>query len=358
MAINAYYGLPGSGKSYNVVGNVIIPALKGGRKVATNIPLTEKATELAKQTGSEITQFANDVNRTYFTELDYGTVIVIDEAWRYCKSGERMDKIEEGFQELLTMHRHQVDSDGNNTEITFITQSEGHLCKFVVDMVETAYKVKKVELPAKKPYWRLDVYQGEGAGRLQGLKTLTDSGKYDPEVFEYYKTAVLSETGEKGSEEKLDKRSSLMNNKLVKYGIPLAVVLFIVGVWSSVTSFKSMMGMNENEESVYVEPPKVNQSRSYTAGDSKTVSPSPLPAVKPADSANFQYVGYIQSPSKAWYVVRHNNGKIFHLEPKDCRSYMSSVQCEGVGQNITPVSGGQSETGIGRLPPLKGSEMQ
>ena len=37
MSINAYVGLMGSGKSYEVVSSVIVNALKNGRDVVTNI---------------------------------------------------------------------------------------------------------------------------------------------------------------------------------------------------------------------------------------------------------------------------------------------------------------------------------
>ena len=39
MSTLAYVGRPGSGKSYAVVENQIMPALKAGIKVVTNIPL-------------------------------------------------------------------------------------------------------------------------------------------------------------------------------------------------------------------------------------------------------------------------------------------------------------------------------
>jgi zona occludens toxin len=35
MAINAYTGLMGSGKSYEVVSSVILPAVKSGRRVVS-----------------------------------------------------------------------------------------------------------------------------------------------------------------------------------------------------------------------------------------------------------------------------------------------------------------------------------
>ena len=39
MAIQLYCGRPGSGKSYGVIENVLIPALKTSRIIYTNIPL-------------------------------------------------------------------------------------------------------------------------------------------------------------------------------------------------------------------------------------------------------------------------------------------------------------------------------
>lgn len=37
MAITAYIGTPGSGKSYEIVRSVIIPAVCAGRRIVTNI---------------------------------------------------------------------------------------------------------------------------------------------------------------------------------------------------------------------------------------------------------------------------------------------------------------------------------
>ncbi|WP_370618253.1 zonular occludens toxin domain-containing protein [Citrobacter meridianamericanus] len=37
MAISGYIGIPGSGKSYECVANVLLPAVLSGRRVITNI---------------------------------------------------------------------------------------------------------------------------------------------------------------------------------------------------------------------------------------------------------------------------------------------------------------------------------
>lgn len=52
MAISAYIGIPGSGKSYEAVCNVIIPAFTSGRRVVTNI--------YGLQNSSQLTASVND----------------------------------------------------------------------------------------------------------------------------------------------------------------------------------------------------------------------------------------------------------------------------------------------------------
>jgi len=64
MPFDFYCGRPGSGKSYGVVENVIVPAFKQGRDVVTNLPLVvdelrkafpESPTRLNMVTNEEIT---------------------------------------------------------------------------------------------------------------------------------------------------------------------------------------------------------------------------------------------------------------------------------------------------------------
>ena len=64
MAISAYIGIPGSGKSYEAVCNVIIPAFTSGRRVVTNIYglQKDKITERYPDATGEIIVVDNDEN--------------------------------------------------------------------------------------------------------------------------------------------------------------------------------------------------------------------------------------------------------------------------------------------------------
>lgn len=93
MAISAYIGIPGSGKSYEAVCNVIIPAFTSGRRVVTNIYglQKDKITERYPDATGEIIVVDNDdvLKADFFpfkggegSFCQFGDLIVIDEAWR------------------------------------------------------------------------------------------------------------------------------------------------------------------------------------------------------------------------------------------------------------------------------------
>lgn len=88
MAIDAYTGLPRSGKSYSVVKHVIIPSLKDKRVIRTNIPL---AAEITEQFGGEVHQ----LDPEWFKDPDLcdtfkpGDVVILDELWRRWPAGSK-----------------------------------------------------------------------------------------------------------------------------------------------------------------------------------------------------------------------------------------------------------------------------
>lgn len=101
MAISAYIGIPGSGKSYEAVYNVIIPAFTSSRRVVTNIYglQKDKITERYPDATGEIIVVDNDdvLKADFFpfkggegSFCQFGDLIVIDEAWRIFGSDKDM----------------------------------------------------------------------------------------------------------------------------------------------------------------------------------------------------------------------------------------------------------------------------
>ncbi|WP_241507524.1 zonular occludens toxin domain-containing protein [Pseudomonas aeruginosa] len=101
MAIDAYVGKPGHGKSYGVVEHVIIPSLKQDRHVVTNIPL--EVDMLLMDFGGTIEQLPED----WFEREDLadfappGSVLVLDELWRRWPKGQKTNDAADGRQEAV-----------------------------------------------------------------------------------------------------------------------------------------------------------------------------------------------------------------------------------------------------------------
>ncbi|CAK0748123.1 hypothetical protein CCP3SC1AL1_1590005 [Gammaproteobacteria bacterium] len=97
MAIQYYCGRPGSGKSYGVIENVVMPALALNRPIYTNIPLNMAAiAEDYPEAYKNITVFENEdlagIAGDYLMTI-VGAVIIIDECWRWWAAGARVNDI-------------------------------------------------------------------------------------------------------------------------------------------------------------------------------------------------------------------------------------------------------------------------
>ncbi len=101
--IYAYTGLPGSGKSYDVVLNQVLPALKASRHVVTNIPLNMPDI-LALVPGARVTEFPTErVQGSPEMIWEYaqpGVVLIIDEVWRLFPAGQKANQVPEPYRKL------------------------------------------------------------------------------------------------------------------------------------------------------------------------------------------------------------------------------------------------------------------
>jgi len=117
MAISAYVGLSGHGKSYEVVKSVIIPAIASGRRVVSNIyGLNKQLIEeycLSKDKklspdnlgelvvvdndlclGVDFYPYKNAIDNKIETFCKAGDLIIIDEAWRFFPKKEKINYLE------------------------------------------------------------------------------------------------------------------------------------------------------------------------------------------------------------------------------------------------------------------------
>ena len=302
MAIDAYTGLPRSGKSYSVVKNVILPSLREGRSVYTNIPLSDLLHE-------EFPGLIHQLPGDWFTRDDLatlfppGAVVVLDELWRRWPSGLKTNKVPFADKEFLAEHGHLVDENGKTTRVVLVTQDLSQIAAFARDLVAMTYRSTKLDAVGAAGRFRVDVYQGAVTGqkppKSQLVRSLFD--KYDPEVYKYYKSSTKSLAGDVGDESRADKRANIWRSPFIIFSIAGPVLLIPVLLWWLIGYFSSGFGM--------VEAAPVPEPESVGVVNPPPPAPLTAPAVQPAPVARSQPVQVsapaAPSDSTFWRLVGH-----------------------------------------------------
>lgn len=159
MAIG-YIGIPGSGKSHDLVQNVIIPELQAGKRVFTNIPLnTGNMTRIHKLTAKQInnlTMIPDEVDETGKLiqpiakllipsedkefNLLIGSVLVMDEVQTSLPFDERRSNPElKRMRDFVSHHRHY------DVEWHWASQSEHLVDVTLRRLTDTVYLFKNLK---------------------------------------------------------------------------------------------------------------------------------------------------------------------------------------------------------------------
>ncbi len=236
MAVHAVVGYPGSGKSYEVVLNHVLPALVAGRRVVTNLAginrdaILEYLQRQGKDTANvgEILTVSSEVitQDTTFPTLDDkesslvkgGDFVVIDEAWRYFGQWSAVSKRLRGF---LAEHRHFDNAAGVSCDITWIAQTESMICAQVRKLTELTVKVQKLKMFGLSHSYTANVYVGPIVASAKPIRTQVN--RYDKEVFALY----ASYEGKGGNEATVDKRQNMLRSPVFVVGAPLLLVAVI-----------------------------------------------------------------------------------------------------------------------------------
>lgn len=238
MSIVAYVGLPGAGKTITAVQAVILPALRSGRHVVTNVAMHWDAVAALGLPGTldelPLDAIIGDSGRI-FEFVKKGTVLVLDEVWKLWPNGVKANNVAAEFKSLLTEHRHMVDDLGNGVQIVLVTQDLASIGAFARQLVEITYRITKlghVGLPSK---FRTDVYKGcvTGQSPPERAKLNTFVSGYEKQVFKLYRSHTQSDKPGGGSNEaSLDRRFVIWNSPVLKYGAPLVVLVLAYTGWA------------------------------------------------------------------------------------------------------------------------------
>lgn len=245
MAIWAYVGLPRHGKTYNAVKEQILPALRSGRRVVTNVPLDLDAIAARGDLNGEIVQVDNEELKRdpakVLASCTGGAVCVFDELWRHLPQGLRQKDADGAWPTLFAEHGHQVDEKGRMTQIALITQDLSQLAAWARALVERTVVITKLNAVGAANRFRTSVYSGAVTGTAPPVsKRISEEySSYDPGIFACYVSRTKSEAapGAKVDERSLDSRGSLWRHPMFRYVLPAAAVAGVWAVWTVVGFF-------------------------------------------------------------------------------------------------------------------------
>jgi zona occludens toxin len=330
MAFTAYTGLPGSGKSYNVVKHILLPAVKQGRPVWTNIPLNEEV--WLEEFGYCPVQFKTEdaaKNPNFFLEeLPKGVLCVVDEVQLIWPSGMSVHQFSKEQREFFSMHRHMVGEEGFATQIILVTQDMGHIANYLRSLTEFTFHHKKLtELGLNK--YVVAQYQGSVTGSSPSEKSLISRSaprSYEKEIYKFYKTSTQSETGLVGDEVRADKRSSIWNGSKIWWLLAGGVLVPILGIYATVSFFQNFGGKDEIDQTTA-------QTISAQSTTAQTQQVAPIVKTPPVPEPFQDFDIFISSNIGVYPRIDYR----FFLKDKDSAVSLDLHQLRRIGYSIEPI---------------------
>jgi zona occludens toxin len=248
----------GSGKSFEVVSNVIVPALGRGRRVISNIAglefeviksyLMDEKKIPEDQIGQLISVSHDAITDPQFWLTDKddlstrgellmrpGDLVCLDEIWRFFEGFKRPP---ERVLNFVRMHRHMLDENGVSSDLALVTQDIMDIGPPVRRVIEETFRMTKLTMVGAPKKYRIDVYSGAQGRDDKPLRSFFRS--YDSKFFPMYSSHSLKKQGQQATEENIDDRGNILKHPGIRYGIPAGVVLFGFCIWFGISSFTDM----------------------------------------------------------------------------------------------------------------------
>lgn len=213
MPINAYTGLPGSGKSYEVVSSVILKAVADGRRVVTNVDgidgdavrayVHDKRGISFDRLGHVIHVTNEQVEDRFFFPFEQkqvdgenvysdekafvkgGDLVCIDEAWRFWGTAVKIQKEHAVF---FREHRHFVDPQTRvSCDLVLMVQDISDLNRVLKVVVELNFRTTKIKSLGLSKTYKVEMW--EGYKQAAKNRASVETKKYDPEIFPLYSSS-------------------------------------------------------------------------------------------------------------------------------------------------------------------------
>ena len=322
MPINVYTGLMRSGKSYEVVSQVILEAIAQGRRVVTNVDgingdlirahVAEKRKLPLEQLGHVLHVTNEDVFKPNFlpyyddaktahtdTVVQPGDLVAIDEAWRFWGTDCKLIKEHKSF---FLEHGHFTHPEtGVACDLVLMIQDMGTLHRFVKNIVAFSFRThKKVSFGQNNTY---SVVMWEGSKMNKQTRIGDWVRRYNKEIFPLYSSF---KGGAQGKTVNVDKRQNIFANPRLWGMVALCV---FGGAYGFLNVWK------------FFHPAPVGVAKSDDAGNKKVVaSPAAMPSVmpdssfgRPGISPSWRVVGRYMRGMESWVLLVDEVPSIFRL---------------------------------------------
>nr|BDD44856.1 membrane protein [Piscirickettsiaceae bacterium] len=355
---DAIIGGKGSGKSYNTVATVILPALRKGRTVVTNIPLTDEIDKDPELIGTVIPFDINELQwygeshtpqavRDFFNpeNIHKGAIYVLDEVHKLWPAGMQVSEFPKDQKNFISEHRHMVGPDGHSTDVVLVTQDTKQIAAYPRRLLDYIYVCKKMSALGMQNSYRVDIFEGEVSlhETFKGTKVNTLRGKYDPEIYKYYRSHTQNESFHDSGLESVNENNSVFKNSLFRIGVPFGILSIAFAVYLVLDMFFSMGKSEPDPEQTSVSEP-VKPSVVQVSNSSKSNQVS-QPAQDQPDQDNTYYSKdyrishFYKSISRSVVFITDNNRFYpYPLHLCEFKPY-DGLTCDFNGEKVTYFSG-------------------
>ena len=180
MAVYLYEGLPGSGKSYHVLKDTIINALKENRRVFHNLPIINAVLEASEFHIGYLRRRLIKVNQDFLLQIPKykkvleNSLLVIDEAHETFFSGDKIQ--DNNLRNFWTYHRHY------GVDVVVCTQVKTNLHKIIQSVIAARFEFRNLGLLGLKGLYEVKMYEGFDGKMALGKKR----GRFVKKYFDYY----------------------------------------------------------------------------------------------------------------------------------------------------------------------------
>lgn len=359
MPINVYTGLMRSGKSYEVVSEVIVPAIRSGRRVVTNVDgISEEKihdylhslhpdddhrsfgkvvhVENVQVFDANFFPYYDDVKGVHTdTTVQPGDLVCIDEAWRFWGASD--SKIHKNHKSFFLEHGHFTAEKTNIAcDLVLMIQDMSTLNRFVKNVVAFNFRPhKKVAFGMGNTY-SLNMWEGHKQSKASLIGNWVK--RYKKEIFPLYSSF---KGGVQGVMVNADRRQNIFTNKKLWF---MAGVL-IVGSWVAATNIWKFFHPAPVGKDGKPLASTVSNAGSSSVG--QTSLPAGASSVRPSNgsaaiapiSDDWRLAGTYSTNGESWVVLTNTAGAIRVASPSQFQNFGIAQIGEVDGARVSLWSG-------------------